>query len=307
VRVNVIVLSYNGTSDTLACLESLRQQEHPIPEVLVVDNGSTDGAPGTIRARYPAFTLIELPVNCGWAGGNNVGIEWALKNDAEMICLLNNDTIIPRGAISALAQAARSCPPCLMHPAIDYTDTSEGSQLDPSRSPETARRTPFGAGIYELDYAYGACLMVPADLFRQIGTFDERFFLQLEETDFYLRAQRVGVRSLCATGVRILHSESRSFGGRRTPVKTYYIARNSLLLMEKHDRSLAAARRSLRRLYWSISRVAAQAEPGDAEVPLVAWGSSRNPFIAAARAGIRDYLLRRFGPIPESTMKALAG
>jgi hypothetical protein len=306
VRVKVIVLSYNGTADTLACLESLRQQGRQAPEVLVVDNGSTDGAALKIRALYPEFALIELPNNRGWAGGNNVGIERALRDGAEMICLLNNDTIVPSGAISSLAEAARSCPPCLMHPAIDYADAAEGPQLDPSRSPATAIRTPFGANVYELDYAYGACLMIPASLFRQIGMFDERFFLQLEEMDFYLRARRAGIRSLCATGVRIRHSESRSFGGRRTPVKTYYGARNSLLLMEKHDRSLVVAFRSLRSLYWAISRVAQEAESGNFPVPLIGWGASRNPFIVAARAGIRDYLLRRFGPIPESTMKALS-
>jgi GT2 family glycosyltransferase len=273
---------------------------------LIVDNGSVDGAPSMIRARYPEFELIEIPVNRGWAGGNNVGIERALRDGAEMICLLNNDTIVPRGSIAALAHTAQSFPPCLMHPAIDYTDPAEGWQLDPSRSPGTAPATALGEDIYELDYAYGACLMVPAVLFRRIGMFDERFFLQLEEMDFYLRARRIGVRSLCATRVRIFHSESRSFGNRRTPIKTYYIARNSLLLMEKHDRSLAAARRSLRKLYWSISRAALHDEPGEAALPLIAWCRARNPFVAAARAGVRDYLLRRFGAIPESTVKALS-
>jgi hypothetical protein len=274
-------------------------------DVLVVDNASADGAPAAIRTQYPQVPLIELPENLGWAGGNNVGIKYALEKGADYICLLNNDTIVPPGAIVELARAASRHAPCLMHPAIDFADPEEGSQLDPSRASAVSSPLQDDEGLYELDIAYGACLMIPAELFRHIGLFDERFFLQLEETDFWMRARKVGVRSLCTIRARIIHAESRSFGGRRTPVKTYYSVRNSLLLIEKHHRTLAGRFRALRTLYWSTVRIL---ENDNSKVPAffrLLWPFSRGPFLSATRAGLRDYLFRNFGRIAPATYQAI--
>src|SRR5262249_42526630 len=109
--------------------------------------------------------------------------------------------------------------------------------------------------LYELNFAYGACLLIPTTIFRRIGLFDERFFLQLEETDFFLRARRVGFRSFCLPRARILHKVSRSFGGEQTPIKTYYIVRNTFLLMEKHH-CTPGILSNIKYLYWSLERIA---------------------------------------------------
>ncbi len=295
----VIVLNYNGTTDTLACLETLVPQRHDGLDVLVVDNASSDDVGAAIRLRFPDVPVLRLTENRGWAGGNNAGIDWALSHGADLVCLLNNDTLIPPGGIDQLASAARAVGPCLLHPSIDFANPAEGAQLDPPHWPDSV---PIAGhdGIFELTFAYGACLMVPADLFRQIGLFDERFFLQLEETDFFLRAQRVGLRSLCLPAVRILHAESRSFDGRKTPVKTYYIVRNSLLLAEKHDRSPAGYGRTLRRILWSMAWTNATENSATGSTAAVAaWLLSRDPFAVYARRGIRDYLFRRFGRLSE--------
>ena len=306
-RVKVIVLSYNGVNDTLACLESLEQQAEGVFEILVVDNASTDGAPEAIRARYPQIPLVSLAENLGWAGGNNVGIKRAMDEGAEFICLLNNDTIVPPGVIAELTQAANRYKPCLMHPAIDYADPQEGPQLDPSCNIPAGKSAPLeqDEAMYELQFAYGACLMIPVEVFHRIGGFDERFFLQLEETDFWLRARKAGMRSLCTVRARITHAESRSFGGRMTPAKLYYIARNTLLLAEKHEHSPAGALQALRQVYWMVAGVASGNAPGTQKIPPLKWAVSRNPFLKAARAGFRDYLLRHFGRMGASTFRSI--
>ncbi len=304
--VTVIVLSYNNTADTLACLDSLTRDRGGEFDTIVVDNGSTDGAVAAIRAQYPNVTLIELAQNWGWAGGNNAGIRCALERGSKLICLLNNDTIVPAGTIAAMAQKSWRLGPCLLHPAIDFAEPSEGAQLDPRQSiPRAFKRLAQENEVFELDFAYGACLMIPADLFRAIGMFDERFFLQLEETDFYWRARQSGVRSLCMTSARITHAESRSFGGRKTPMKTYYFVRNTLLLTEKHHRSPPGVLRALLSLYWSLSRIAQQDEAQKPDRAFLSWFVSRSPFPAAARAGLRDYLLRRFGRIDGASLRAI--
>jgi GT2 family glycosyltransferase len=159
--------------------------------------------------------------------------------------------------------------------------------------------------MYEIDFAYGACLMIPVEVFHRIGAFDERFFLQLEETDFWLRARKVGIRSLCDVRARITHAESRSFGARMTPAKLYYIARNTLLLAEKHQRSPAGAWQALRQVYWMIANAASGKTHGSQKIPPLQWAVSRNPSLMAVRAGFRDYLLRHFGRMGASTYRSI--
>jgi GT2 family glycosyltransferase len=306
--VTVVVLSYNGTADTLACLDSLLDDDRRQFSILVVDNGSTDGAPAAIRARFPDICLIELPENLGWAGGNNVAIEHALRQGAGFICLLNNDTIVPRGAIARLAETARRFGACLLHPAIDFADRSEGAQIDPRKTGGPGvRPLPEDADVYEVGYAYGACLMIPADVFHRVGRFDERFFLQMEETDFWLRARKLGVRSLCDTGTRIVHAESRGFGARMTPMKTYYIVRNTLLLTEKHNRAPAGMARALLSLWRLAVQLAGQEGRGGSTASVILWSLSRATHMRAARAAVRDYVMRRFGRISVAARRAIGG
>ena len=300
--VCVIVLSFNGTVDTLACLESLSRQSIRSLSVVVVDNASTDGAPAAIRSRFPEATVLALAENLGWAGGNNAGIHHALALGSNLICLLNNDTLVPQGTIASLAAAAEEFGPCLMHPGIDYADSSEGVQLDPRvRPPGAPPAVPISGhnGIFPLDHAYGACLMVPAEVFGRVGLFDERFFLQLEETDFFLRARRLGIPSLCVPEARIVHKESRSFGGRTTPVKSYYSVRNRLLLTERHNPGFHGYLDALRASYWSLDRVRTAHGGADGILPFAGWLFSHDPFAAAGRLAARDYVLRRFGRLAD--------
>ncbi len=206
-----------------------------------------------------------------------------------------------------MAQAAALYDPCLMHPSIVYADPSGSFQLDPRKPGTSGQFTalPQSTDVFEMSYAYGACLMVPASVFRRIGKFDERFFLQLEETDFWIRAKAVGIRSLCTIAARVIHSESLSFGGRTTPLKTYYIVRNTFLLAEKHSRSLAGWLRMVRPLYWSLSHLIASSNPENESIALPYWLFSRNAFLVAARAAVRDYLLRKFGRVSPSTKMAI--
>jgi len=295
----IIVLHYNGLEDTLVCLDSLVPQLHQNLELVVVDNGSTINPISHLSARHPSVPVLRLPVNQGWAGGNNVGIEWAKKRGAEFVCLLNNDTIVPPFAVDLLANAARRVGDCLLHPAIDFADAQDGVQLDPTQL-SCAKEYPDHPGIYELDFAYGACLMIPFTVIERIGVFDERFFLQLEEQDYFCRARKRGIPALCLPSVRIIHRESRSFGGRKVPLKTYYMARNSLLLSSKHDRGLPAYFRSFRKLVWSLYGLARTGSSARKASPswltLCLWVTSSDQHAAFTRKGIIDFMRHKFGP-----------
>lgn len=304
-----IVLSFNGYADTAACLDSLAAVEVPGFDVLVVDNASKDGVTAQLAASYPDVELLALPDNRGWAGGNNVGIRIGLERGYRWICLLNNDTVFPAGQVQAWLDAARAAPPCLLHPSIWYWDEPEVAQLCPGQaSTDTEHRyVDDGSGLTRMNFAYGACLAVPREIFERIGLFDERFFLQLEEADFHMRAVSAGYHAMCNSSVRIFHKESRAFGGTQAAIKTYYSTRNTLLLIEKNHRGFRSRFKGWKRLYWTVSNLARTTErlPRMGKSGFARWLLSRAPSARAVRAGARDYVLRRFGKVSDNFREQL--
>lgn len=93
-KVAIIVLNWNGWRDTIECLESLQRITYPNYQIIVVDNGSTDDSVERIKEKFPHLTLIEMGRNLGYAGGNNLGIKFALEWDPGYICILNNDVVV---------------------------------------------------------------------------------------------------------------------------------------------------------------------------------------------------------------------
>lgn len=109
--VAAIVLNWNGREETLLCLESLAKVKYSNLMIIVVDNGSEDESVSAVHASYPVVKVIETGANLGYAGGNNVGISYALNDGAEYILILNNDaTIDPEALTFAVSVAQRSGP-----------------------------------------------------------------------------------------------------------------------------------------------------------------------------------------------------
>src|SRR5688500_17060994 len=101
-RVLVVVLGYEQRDLTLACLASLKSQTYPRADLLVVDNGSTDGTPQAVRATHPTVAIIETGVNLGYAGGNNIRLRQALALGHDYVLLLNNDAELAPDCLATL-------------------------------------------------------------------------------------------------------------------------------------------------------------------------------------------------------------
>lgn len=303
-----IVLSFNGYADTAACLDSLKAVPVPGFDILVVDNASKPGVTDALATAYPDVELLALPENLGWAGGNNAGIRIGLERGYRWICLLNNDTVFPEGQVQAWLDTARASPAGLLHPSIYFWDEPGVAQLHPDLDHSAYRALDGRPGAWRMNFAYGACLAVAREVFERVGLFDERFFLQLEETDFYMRSAAAGYDAVCHPGVRIFHKESRAFGGNRAAIKTYYSTRNNLLLIEKNRRGLREKRQGLRFLHWQLAALAAldEGQPRVSTAGLLRWLLSGVPGARAVRAGAIDYLRRRFGKAPDSLREYLS-
>jgi GT2 family glycosyltransferase len=313
--VLIIVLHYRGIGDTEECLRSLSQQTCPGMRTLLIDNGSGENIAERVD-RFDGLETLVLPENLGWSGGNNAGISLALDRGIDFVCLLNNDTVLPPHAMQVLMETAARVGPCVLHPAIESYTEGEPVQLDPS-IPEPpyvrAGAVPAWNRLYEITLVNGACVFVHTTIFRTVGLIDDRFFLMWEDVDFGVRARAAGYRIFCDCDVRIRHKESRAFGGRRSPIKTYYTLRNSLLYFEKHPHlrgSLPTLIRSVAWLIWGSAQVRDPLSP-NAESPaltspqltsrswwaLLSWLLSSHPCAKANRMALRDYVLRRFGRI----------
>jgi GT2 family glycosyltransferase len=301
-----IVLSFNGVDDTAHCLDSIYSQPHRF-DVLVVDNGSQPGVVDQLRTRFPAADIVALAENFGWAGGNNAGIKLGLERGYEWICLLNNDLVFPDGAVDAWFKAAGTVAPCLLHPSIYYWDEPDVAQLHPGHDGNAVKRAPELDDNLVLPYAYGACLGVHRSIFEKVGVFDERFFLQLEETDFYLRALKLGYLAVCNADVKVFHKESRAFGGTAAPIKTYYATRNHMLLTSKAQRGLKNKMREWKYLYWTLRELAAAKQQRKAlsTTQFLRWLFSATPSAMAVRFAFTDYFTARFGRISATRHAAL--
>jgi GT2 family glycosyltransferase len=298
-HVAIIVLSWNGRDDTIACLESLERSTWPNASSNVVDNASTDGTGAAVRRRFPDVRLIETRANLGFAEGNNVGLRAALAHDADYVLLLNNDTIVDPGMLDALvAEAERRPYAGALCPLIYYLDRPDriwyaGARFDARRG-HNGRHTGYGErdfGQYdtvrEIGRGTGAAMLVRRAALEAVGFLDGDLFLQVEDVEWSLRMRRAGWRIFFVPAGKVWHRVSVKTGGEQSPMVAYYEIRNTLAVCDRYAplRGVRAARRKAAVL----------------GVHLVHTHRARRP-LANARAvleGWRDYRDGRLGRRPD--------
>lgn len=312
--VYVVVLNWNGRSDTLACLESLERLDHPNRRVIVVDNGSSDDSVAAIRTAFPGVEVIETGANLGFSGGNNIGIRLALERGADYVLLLNNDTVVDPGLVTAFLAASERRPDAGAFGAkiFFYDDPRRvwfaGARWEPTR----AHFIQIGEGVLdgeqsfstsgETAYACGCAFFVSAQRLRDVGLLDEDFFLYFEETDWCYRARRLGYPSIFVPEARLWHKVSVSFGGERSPLALYFLTRNRLLWAQRHGKLTLRMK-----LYGMTACALASRFIGpfvrsrDASMRQRWWSlrtAFRDPRNRAYYLGVRDFFLRRLGDCP---------
>jgi GT2 family glycosyltransferase len=225
-RVLVIVLNWNGCDDTLSCLSSLEKLDYPNHEVVVVDNGSTDDSEVRIREAYPDIVLLQTGRNLGFAGGNNVGIRYALGQGADYIWLLNNDTVVAPDALRTMVDVAMGDSDVgAVGSELYYMNEQDKIQaygggwvsLWSGRSRHYTARVPPD----ELRYITGASLLLGHDILDQVGLLDERFFMYWEDADYAFRIREAGWKLAVAPECRVWHKESASLS-KRSPTLDFY-------------------------------------------------------------------------------------
>jgi GT2 family glycosyltransferase len=309
-RISVLVVSWNGREHLETCLSALLAQRGAGAEVeiLVLDNGSTDGTGELVRSRFPGVRLVEAPANLGFAAGNNL-LAGVATGDA--LALVNNDTRAEPGWLAALADAWRSAPDDVAAVGGRIVDW-DGGRLDFGRGilafdghalaldqgrPLAAARLPASGD--ELLFACGGNLLVGAAAFRAAGGFDERYFAYFEDVDLGWRLWSGGERVVaCAEAVvrHRLSATSARLGNRR---RGALFERNAFWTMAKNlepglrERLLPAILLTfLSRLEATLAEEARGPEllRGAPPVPRESWGTRlrrHGPVGSARRGGAR--------------------
>ncbi len=240
--VYVVVPSWNLRDDTLECLASLSQSDYRNVRVLLVDNGSVDGTMVAVNERFPEVEVHRNATNLGFAAGSNVGIRRALEQGADYIFLVNNDTIVDPGAVSALVTAMEP-DVGIAAPKIYYADDPQRIwMIGGKRHALTYEKVgdPIGQldtgqwdRVLEQDYLPGCAMLLSRRMLEDVGMFDERYISYYEDTDLSYRTRQAGYRLLMVPDARLWHKVARSSGGADSPNERYWMARGSVIFFSK--------------------------------------------------------------------------
>lgn len=238
--VSVIVLNWNGRDVLTECLQALSVQTYPHYEILVVDNGSTDGSAALVRERFPQVRVIALPENVGFGAGNNIGYRHA---QGEYIALLNNDTCVAQQWLAALCDALERYPAAgsaaskiVFYDQPDWIDTAGDEFFSIGIARKRGHLLPGQGNFDQETFIFGAC--AGAALYRRamldaIGFFDEDFEIYDDDVDLSFRAQLANWKCVYVPTALVRHHVSATMS-KQSQRSMYLIKRNTFWVLLKN-------------------------------------------------------------------------
>lgn len=243
--VCVILVNYNGYRDTRECVNSLKKCNYSNIKIIIVDNASAHGAVQYDDIiTHDICRIVSLKENVGFAGGNNVGFEYARLYNPNYYLVLNNDTVVTKNFIQPLLKC------------FDI-DTNIGIATGKILSYYEKDTVWYGGSYYDaefgehkirgigekdsdlynrnqqVDFATGCLWLIPHRAFETIGKMSEDYFLYYEDADYCMRVRQSGYCIYYVPESVIFHKESKSTG-KGSNLYQYYNNRNYLLYIKKH-------------------------------------------------------------------------
>ena len=243
-RLSIITINYNGLKDTCGLIDSIPFNSNM--EVIVVDNASKQDEASTISEKYPHVKVIRSNQNLGFAGGNNLGIKEA---QGKYILLINNDTYLKEFRIDPLIERLESSNKiAIVCPKLRFAWGSNPIQFAgyTPLSRITVRNQAIGFGkedkgqydcAHPTPYAHGAAMLMKRAAIEKVGLMPECFFLYYEELDWSMMFTRAGYEIWYDPACTVYHKESQTTG-QNSPLRTYYITRNRLLLVKRNYKGI---------------------------------------------------------------------
>ena len=320
-KVFIIILNWNGKTDTLACLNSLQKSTYSNQEIIVVDNGSSDDSVEQIKALYPGVMILETGENLGYAEGNNVGLRYVLGLESDYVFIINNDTIVSENCVAELIDTAIKMPNAgILSPLVMYYDEPDviwyaGTLLDErnyyfSRDSDGVNIDSFDRiPPYNTITGAGCALMMPSKVLRHVGLFHKDYFLYWEEMDLSYRMSKLSYEIVVVPTSKMWHKIGSSFDLHKedaSKVKVYFWQRNRLLWAKRNLTSLAKWKIYLLSLKGLLPKIYINRDNNYPIYKSVYWSLKEvlsvfsDPVYRANLLGAFHFVLGRFGDCPDS-------
>jgi hypothetical protein len=244
-KVVVATLTWNQKKDVLECLSSLVKLDYPNYELVVVDNGSTDGTFEAVREQYPKVRIVRHSENLGCAEGVNGEIRAAIQANADYLFIIANDATVEPSTLAELVKVAEKDSKIgMVNPKVYYDGTEKKIWFSRGAKFDWIRGRFFGFvqnveddGSFdeetEADFFPGGFSLVPTEAIKKVGFLDPQYFIFFDDSDWSYRIHQAGYVGRYAPKARAWHKPSSSVG-MESPSFYYYRTRNRLYFVKKH-------------------------------------------------------------------------
>jgi GT2 family glycosyltransferase len=234
-EVGIVVVNYNGLEYSRECLDSLLAIDYPNYKIIFIDNGSNDESGNKIEKLYQdRIIYLRLDKNLGVTGGNNAGIDYALKHHFKYVMFLNNDTVVEKTFLHNMVRTSQSYGDVLVVPKIIcYYDRSRldyyiGPEIDwwtsqPTGYQSYPRDAPDLNVKKEIGVASTCCLLVPVNVIKAVGKMDEQYFMYQDDSDFTIRATRASYHIIYDPESVIYHKCNMSAKNKQNSYFEFYL------------------------------------------------------------------------------------
>lgn len=235
--VGAIVVNYNGGDRTLRTLDALYRQKYPLRQVIVVDNGSSDGTPALIRSAFPSVRVMDLGTNLGLTIARNLGLR---ELGATLALVLDHDVYVTEDCIGNLVRAHEAEHVTVVCPRIRLLPERDVVQAD-GATVHFLGALVLQHGFQRLDRvlaapgyvggAIGACMLMQREQVIAAGGFDELMFFYQEDLEFSLRLRAFGHRFWCEPSAEVYHDRATGTPGLSFRGQGPYPQRRAYLIM----------------------------------------------------------------------------
>lgn len=253
-KTAIIIVNWNSFQLSHDCISSIHQMTHSDYDIIVTDNGSADGSGKQLKDHFSNIILIESPTNRGFTGGNNLGIQYAIRNGYEYVFLLNNDTFVKEDLVQVLVTYMDGHPGAgAVQPMIyfnhnrallwnggSYYNAWLGLTYVPGYS-KPLRNT--STHIKEVDWITGCAFFIRLSVLKQAGLFSENIFMYFEDVDLSFRIRQSGYPLFYHPGSCVYHiagmsnkTKIKNKEGYINPIVHYLNLRNLIWILKKYTR-----------------------------------------------------------------------